>query len=330
MHCKHCFVAEELNTKSDDFLSVDEILKMGEHIPHMQRVHLGGGEPFLRNDIAKLSVELSNSWKTGVICIPTNGWFGDNILETIESFGNFGYGNLRLHFSINSTVPEDMDNFTQLTGSFKRWLENIQAAKKASRKYNNITLVALSSFNEYNQDSFIDLIDFVMDEVGVDDFSFHLVRSHGEYHPVIDIDKFNQAIDYFFKSKSKDNPLLKAFRSKIREATADYYQKPEYSTPCASATSRVVMSPTGDIYPCEKIGYPNLREKDEWFMGSIREFDYDIHKLLQSKLALDVRNRIITGQCHCDHGIDSSLSKLTSTKFKAEVMARTVQNIISQ
>lgn len=328
MFCKHCFVAEELNTKSNAFLSISEILKMGEYIPHMQRVHLGGGEPFMRQDIAELAVGISNSWKTGVVCIPTNGWFGENILNTIEAFGKNGYGTLRLHFSINSPIPEDMDSFSQLKGSFEKWRKNLEIAKEASREYQNITLVALSSFNEYNQDVFIELIDFLMDDIGVDDFSFHLVRSHGEYHPVLDIKKFNEVIDYFFTQKSKDNALLKAFRSKIRQKTADYYMDPIYTTPCAAATSRVVMSPSGDIYPCEKIGYPNLREKDRWFMGSIRDFDYNITELLQSNMARDVKDRILSGKCHCDHGIDSSLSQLTSTKFKFDVVSKAIQNVI--
>jgi molybdenum cofactor biosynthesis enzyme MoaA len=180
LRCKHCFVTEELNSKHEELLTISEIVKMGKYIPHMQRVHLGGGEPFMRDDISDLAVYLSNTWKTGVICIPTNGWFGENIIKTIEKFGEQGYGNLRLHFSINSPDPKDMDNFAQVTNTFKNWRKNIQLAKEVSKKYDNITLVALSTFNEFNQDSFIELIDFVMDEVGVDDFSFQLVRYHGD------------------------------------------------------------------------------------------------------------------------------------------------------
>ncbi len=328
MCCKHCFVSEELNTKSDDFLSVDELLKMGENIPYMQRIHLGGGEPFTRKDMPEMVAALSNNWKTGVICIPTNGWFGDNVIKTIEAFGKEGYGNLRLHFSINSPIPEDMDNFTQLKGTFNRWRENIERAKEASREYSNITIVALSTFNEFNQDIFLELIDFVIDEVGVDDFSFHLVRSHGEYNPNLKVDKFNDAIKYFFRHKSKDNALLKAFRTQTREKTVEYYKKPEYTIPCASATTRVVMSPSGDIYPCEKIGYPNIRNRGEWFMGSIRDFDYNITNLLKSEKAVGVRNRIFSGKCHCDHGIDSSLSQLSSTKFKIDVVSKAIENYI--
>lgn len=328
MHCKHCFVTEELNKKSDDFLSVDEIVKMGKFIPHMQRVHLGGGEPFSRHDISELAVSLSNSWKTGVICIPTNGWFGDNIIKAIDNFGKNGYGNLRLHFSINSPDSEDMDKFTQVKGSFDRWHKNILLALETAHKYNNITIVALSSFNEYNQNVFIKLIDFLMDEIQVDDFSFHLVRSHGTYRPILDIEQFNYAINYFFNNKSKDNALLKAFRSKIREKTSDYYENPEYKVPCTAATTRIVMSPSGDIYPCEKIGYPNLQEKNKWFMGSIRDFNYDIRELLNNKLAIDVKNKIYENKCHCDHGIDSSLSQLSTTKFKVDVGVKAIKNYI--
>jgi len=328
MKCKHCFVMDELNSEIDPLLSVEEIIKMGQYIPNMQRVHLGGGEPFIRKDMPELVVALSQNWKTGVICIPTNGWYTENILKTIEAFGEKGYGTLRIHFSINSFVPEDMDNFTQVKNSFKNWCKSVEEAKKISAKYENITLVALTTYNEYNQQYFIKLIDFLLDDIEVDDFSFQLVREHGEYRPELDVDGFDKAIEYFFKHRSKDNALLKAFRSLIREETSKYYKNPQYITPCMAGTTRVVMSPSGDIYPCEKLGYPNL-ERDKYLMGSIRDFDYDITKLLANQDSTTIRDNIYSNRCHCDHGIDASLSQLSNIKFQLKLATRTVKNFVS-
>ena len=94
---------------------------MSPHIGAMQRVHLGGGEPFARRDIADLAVRVSNEWNAGVVCIPTNGWFTDRILAGMNYFGTHGKGKLRLHFSINSPDAAEMDEFTRLPGTFARW-----------------------------------------------------------------------------------------------------------------------------------------------------------------------------------------------------------------
>src|SRR5437867_3481894 len=69
MKCKHCFVIDELNKKTD-LLTVDEVKKMGKHITYMQRVHISGGEPFTRKDLPEVIVTISNEWNAGVVCVP--------------------------------------------------------------------------------------------------------------------------------------------------------------------------------------------------------------------------------------------------------------------
>jgi hypothetical protein len=87
------------------------------------------------------------------------------------------------------------------------------------------------------------------------------------------------------------------------------------------------MSPSGEIYPCEKLGYPE-NKREAWHMGSIRDFDYNIVKLLESKKAQEIQNEILSSKCHCDHGIDSSLSLLSNTKFKVDVVTKAIENLI--
>ena len=66
MKCKHCFVLDALNKKLPR-LSPEEIRKMGAFVSPVQRVHVGGGEPFTRKDIFEVVRAFSESWKPGVI-----------------------------------------------------------------------------------------------------------------------------------------------------------------------------------------------------------------------------------------------------------------------
>lgn len=325
MKCRHCFVHDALNRKSPR-LSVDEIKLMARHIPAMQRVHLGGGEPFTRADIGELAVCVSNEWCAGVVCIPTNGWFTDRIVAAMHHLGQNAKGNIRLHFSINSAAPDEMDHFTQTPGSFERWRRSIDAALKVAKQYPNITVVALATFNEFNQHNFKELIDFVHMEVGVDDFSFQLARTHGNYAPKLDIAHFREMNAYYFRAFNRQNPILAAFREETRAHSADYFESPAFERRCTSGKIRVVMSPHGNIYPCEKLGYPNLATCDEWFMGNIRDFDYDLNSLVHTRQARSLYEKICRDNCHCDHNIDQSLSLLSTSGFRRKVLWGAIKN----
>lgn len=326
MKCRHCFVHEALNRQSP-MLGVTEMREMARHIPALQRVHLGGGEPFTRHDIAELAITASNDWKAGVVCIPTNGWFTDRILAAMRQFGERAKGNLRLHFSINSPDPEAMDNFTQLKGSFQRWRRSIDQALVLARQFPQITVVALATYNEYNQRDFKALIDFLHQDVKVQDFSFQLVRTHGDYAPELDIAHFREMNDYYFRTYNRQNALLASFREATRQRSADYFEEPAWQRPCTSGKIRAVMSPSGDVYPCEKLGYPNLRDMAGWFMGNVRDFDHDINALIRSPRARAIHARIVEGRCHCDHNIDQSMSLLSTGSFRGAVLRQALRRI---
>lgn len=323
MKCRHCFVTDALNNRSPR-LEPSELSRMSPHIGAAQRVHLGGGEPFTRPDIGEIATIVSNEWRAGVVCIPTNGWFTNRILAGMRHFGEQADGHLRLQFSINSPDPERMDAFTQLPGTFERWRRSIDQALELSKSYPNITVLALATYNEHNQHEFAELIDWLHQEVGIEDFSFQLARTHDGYGPELDIAGFRAVTDYYFKTYNRQHPVLAAFRQETRLRSADYFAEPAFATTCKSGKIRVVMSPGGDIYPCEKLGYPNLKTMAEWKLGNIRDFDYDVNAVIRSERGREIYRRIRCEHCHCDHNIDQSLSLLSTAGFRNKVLKRAI------
>ncbi|RYG86305.1 MAG: hypothetical protein EON59_10305 [Alphaproteobacteria bacterium] len=198
-----------------------------------------------------------------------------------------------------------------------------------SPKYPNITVVALATFNEYNQHVFKELIDYLHDDVRVDDFSFQIARTHDGYAPALNLDLFREANRYYFAKWNRQHPILAAFREETRSNSADYFSDPRFQRRCTSGKIRVVMSPNGDIYPCEKLGYPNLAGMASVFMGNIRDFDYDMRPLLASARAQRIYREIVESQCHCDHNIDQSLRLLTNAKFRNDVFKRAARTLVS-
>jgi radical SAM protein with 4Fe4S-binding SPASM domain len=220
-----------------------------------------------------------------------------------------------------------MDEFTLLPGSFDRWRRTVDTALEATKNYKQITIVALTTFNEANQDFFLELIDFLVKEIGVDDVSFHLVRSHSNYKPKLDLEKFREANAYYFQKYSRQNPVLAAYREGWRNRSADYYEMPSYRKRCASGKIRVVMAPNGDIYPCETLGYPNLSTMSDWKIGNIREFGYDLNSAVNSDQAKKLYSRICSTMCHCEHNIDQNLSALASKTFRRKILRNTIRRV---
>lgn len=329
MKCKHCFVLDALNKKLP-LLSPDEIRTMGQFVTPVQRVHVGGGEPFTRKDLHEVIEAIAETWDPGVICIPTNGWFTDRILEFIDYYGKKGKGRIRIHFSINSPYLEDMDQFTTLKGSFKRWKDSITKAIKAAKKYKNITIVALATYNEYNQDIFKELIDYLHQEIKVPDFSFQIARTHEKYSPDLDYQRFKEVNNYYFDNYNTQDAFISSFRKLSREKSVSYFENPVFKKECTSGKLRVVVSPTGDVYPCEKLGYPNLKEMNKWLLGNIRDFNYNLNELVASTSASACYNKICSSKCHCDHNIDQSLSLLSDKKHRKELLRETFKKVMKK
>ena len=324
--CRHCFMIDKLNKPGQE-LTADDMLKMAPHMPNMRRVHLGGGEPFAKPDIAEKSVIASNCWRSQIVCIPTNGWYAKNILRTIEAFGAQGQGQLRIHFSIN-TMPDQMDEFTGVKGSYARWRESIRDALAAARRYRNVTVLCLATYNQDSRSTFAELKQFVVEEIQPDDFSMQLAREHANYSTDYDTHGFDEVVRDYFRHDSKQPSYLTAYRELIREHTSACKSDPSKIPHCSSGTTRLVITPTGDVYPCESKGYPNGKDYMSWRMGNLRDFEFDITALMRSAPARSVQARVASEPCTCQHGIDIALNLLSSPGFQARVLTRGLAHAI--
>ncbi len=327
--CKHCFMLDQLNVKKTKFLTPEEVREMGKHIHSMQRVHIGGGEPLIRKDLPDLILTIANDWNTQTICLPTNGSFQKNALETAELFGQKSSKYLRFHFSLN-VMGEEMDSFTGYKNAFQLWDKTVKKVKLITQKYRNISLTVLTTFNDFNQKKIDSLLDYVKNTIKPDDISFALVRPHKKYHPQLDLKKFASVNRKIHSGYGSHNPFIKAYRELIRKKIARYYKKPGYYLPCQSGKLRVVMSPEGDVFPCENLGYPEGANQNKWKMGNIRDFHYNVYELLKSDRAKTIQRAIKKTKCHCHHGVDMSVSYQATWKFRAEVFLLGIKYLLLQ
>jgi radical SAM protein with 4Fe4S-binding SPASM domain len=327
--CKHCFVIDELNKKMKH-LTVDEIRSIGPSVAPLQRVSISGGEPFIRKDIADVFLAISETWDADIITTPSNGFYVKSIAETLRRFGEEGKNRLRVMLSLNTHIEADYLSFINVPAkqAFTRWKESLEAARAATKRYPNLSMGVLTSYNIWNQEIFEDLVDFVLNELKVEDFSFGLVRD-GEKDGALNLERFKSIAKQYYEERNKDGAFLSAYREVLREYMISYYQQPRMMTPCVSGKMRITMAPNGDVYPCETLGYP-AKGRDAWLIGNIRDYGYDMRALMGSERALALHKQIVDTQCHCQDGCDMSVSLMMNNKFRAQVAMRAASKIISR
>lgn len=325
--CKHCFVIDELN-KNVDRLTVEELHKLGASIGPLQRVSIAGGEPFMRKHITDVLLIISEAWDANIITVPTNGYYGKKIRETIETFGERGKNQLRIMFSLNTPIEEDYLSFINVNkkDAFRKWRENLEEVRDVARQYSNISLGVLTSYNIYNQNIFEELLDFVCNELQIEDFSFHLVRG-GEKDGELNLQQFKSIIQQYYEEKDEGGAVLSSYRELLREYMVSYYEQPRMLATCASGKVRITIAPNGDVYPCETLGYP-AKTRDSWLIGNVRDFNYDIEALMKSARSRSLHNQIVRDKCHCQDGCDMSVSLMMNNKFRAKVALRAAGKLL--
>ena len=87
----------------------------------------------------------------------------------------------------------------------------------------------------------------------------------------------------------------------------------EFQIPCVAGNKIAVMYAEGEIHPCETLGYE---------IGNIRDYEYDINKILQSERAKSIREKIVKEHCFCAHECFTSASITFSKKQLVKVAAK--------
>lgn len=234
---------------------------------------------------------------------PTNGLLPDLIREKMEHI---------LRECPNSIIAVKLsmdgigaahDEIRNTPGSFKKTMETYRLLGELLSRYPNFELGVNTVFFSGNQDSMDEIIDFVR---GLDNIKTHtisLVRgdlSCSEFKEV-DIEKYLKAISRLEENlKDRTSPVYR-FRGAGLKAAQDILQRrlihrtageQRRLIPCYAGRLNLVLTEKGEVYPCEILSGS---------FGNVRDFDYDIKKVIESKAAKELLRCIGEGRCFCTH-----------------------------
>jgi len=305
--CPFCFYLSRQKGNNDDAneLSVSEITRISGSLGKLLWLAFSGGEIFLRKDIVEITKIFYKTNKPAIILYPTNGLLKDIISARIEEIlRSCPKSSIVVKLSLDG--PKQIhDKIRGVAGCYEKTLATYNTLGKLLNKYPNFDLGINTVFCSENQDYIDEVIDFVSNLDLIRTHTVSLVRGEvaDKEFKNIDIEKYHRIIKRLETGlKRKQSPVYGFSGARLKAAQDILQRKLIYKTaisnkrlvPCFAGKINIVLTETGELYPCELFN-------QEMKMGNVRDFDYDIKRMLNTDRTKNVIRSITDKKCFCTH-----------------------------
>ncbi|MBN2309983.1 MAG: radical SAM protein [Candidatus Hydrogenedentes bacterium] len=310
--CKMCFYGEAIdNAPQRNELSLDEIERFARRFPGLHQVNFSGGEPFLREDFAEIPVQFYRHSGTRFFTCPTNSSLPEEMERAIRAIcTSCPDAWIRITQSLDGVGPVH-DTLRGREGLFDCVVELNGRLARLTREFPNLSVGLTTVISKFNRDSVHETLDFVYDNLEFTDFGALFVRGTPRDPAARDV----EAEDYvrFMAAcieRRRTHRVERNFTSRVFSAightvvglVTDTLREDRFISPCKAGRRMVVMDDEGNVEPCELLAdfvEKGVIDLDSSRLGNIREFDYDIRKLLGTEHARRVLRAIVEQKCYC-------------------------------
>lgn len=301
--CNHCFYIDEIkNAKRKQELTLEEYKQIAEKMGSVLQVSLTGGEPFLRKDLAQIILAFQQRARTVLFNVTTNALLPDRIVEVLETvFAAAPDVSLRLGVSIDG-FEEVHDRTRGRRGCFKQVLQTVDVLKPLRKKFLGLTVHVSTTMTRDNAATIKDFIEFVAHDVNVDAHYLGYIRGNVTLDPglkQVSLQEYRQAVEHLkhrWVSKAPYQNLLNAVTVLKDAVTEQILETDQYFFPCVAGQKMITIDEEGKVKPCEMLEQLGIHP---YFMGDLREADYDIYTVLAGDEAHRIRRRILDEKCYC-------------------------------
>jgi MoaA/NifB/PqqE/SkfB family radical SAM enzyme len=304
--CPFCFYlrkADACHAPADE-LSLEEIRKISLSFGDLLWLAFSGGEIYLRDDLPEISRVFYMNNRPAIMLFPTNGLLPGRIRDMTEQIlRDCTRSVIAVKLSLDG-LHEDHDRLRRTPGSFAKTMETYSLLSELLDIYPHFELGVNTVFCSDNQDQMDSLIDFVGGMENIKTHTISLVRGNLAHRSFAAIDpgKYRHAIERLEENlKTKESSRTYRFRGSRIKAAQDVLQRHLISRtldedkrliPCYAGSLSLVLTESGEVYPCE------ILDRD---LGNIRDYGYNIQRLLLSDRAKAVLHSISDSQCYCTH-----------------------------
>ncbi len=239
--CKHCFYWEEIasaNAKKE--LKLPEIEKIAKSLDLIY-LSIGGGEPFLRSDLADI-VEVFYRRSGLLYCnIVTNGFYTDRTLKVVSAIRE-RCPRLKLKIQISlDDFEKEHDAYRKVPGIFSKAVATLQALSKIRAQDKRFNLDIATCMTKSNKDRAAKLYDAMREEADFDYYQFLYPRGSAE-HPEekeVSPDEWLAALDHAHARdfRKNHNPILTAVNKIAKKGIYRFLKNDEHVWDCLAGKS---------------------------------------------------------------------------------------------
>ncbi len=168
--CGFCFYWEEIESaKAKLELTLEDYKKISNNLNHLYYLSIGGGEPFMREDLPEIVESFYKNSKTRVVTISTNGSFPERVKNYIEYLTkNCPKIQLRIQISLDH-LEEEHDRSRKVKGLFNKLLQTSKVISEKRDEGCPVFLSIATVITKDNKNDLFELRKFIEKNIDYDD-----------------------------------------------------------------------------------------------------------------------------------------------------------------
>jgi len=303
--CPFCFYLKtDTNSVTQNTeLSLDEVEKISGTMGPLLWLAFSGGEIYLREDLVEISRIFYRNNKPAVMLFPTNGLLPQLIRDRTEQvLKQCPQSIIAVKLSMDG-LYQDHDALRNTPGSFEKTMATYHLLKGLLDIYPNFELGINTVFCSANQEKMDEIIDFANSMEGIKTHTISLIRGNLSDRSFKNIDyrKYHHAIGRLENNLKTNISSIYRFKGAKIKAAQDILQRrlinrtmleQKRLVPCYAGRLNLVITEDGNVYPCEIL--------TETF-GNVKDYDYNMKKVVRSDKAKRIIGSIMNKECYCTH-----------------------------
>ncbi|MBF0094127.1 MAG: radical SAM protein [Alphaproteobacteria bacterium] len=327
--CDFCFYSSEIDKgQKADEMTVDELARLARSTGPLLQLSLTGGEPFLRAELAGITDEFLTHTSARYLTIPTNGSLPDRTVAFLEHvLPRFPRTNVRVVISVEG-IGEEHDRLRSMPGSFAKIGETYRALEPLRRRFANLVLDANSVYTARSETTLEATLLHLAREFDFDNLSITFARGEIRDPELKEASRetyirLNQLLESLRRRKENRllSPLWRGVRDASRRLLIRTVFDEEFVVACTAGRKLLVVGETGEVKPCEILSRS---------MGNLRDFDFDLRRLLDRPDNRGLVDWIVRSRCKCSFECALSANVVWRPGLYPRLAASAFRNMIRE